>query len=422
MTAVAIFGVAAVLITAHVGAYRKLSPFDEGVHFDYVLKITQGDVVTKGETLGQEAMREISCRGVDFRGIVAPPCEDGVTYDPEDFPNEGYNSADIHPPVYYLITGFLAKGLVAAGIAPDMLTAARLVGILWLSLGLLATWHLGRELGISDVPLALVLAAVASTPTLLHASATVTNDVAGVVAGGVLLLATVRFEKGRSPLWLLGLASFLALALKTTNIVTVGLCLLYLLLRRDPASGRGAGIRDGRRAGVAVLLGGALVALIGWLVLHSIMSDAVVTPMDENRGGLDPANVLANVTTLITPVNYGLPTSVLGANQFDTIGGVLGVLIIGATFYPLLRGSITEDRDRLAGSVGLVMLAGGGLFALASYVLFGEVIVSPRYGISLIPAVTVALAGAIRSRAMLWGLGVFAAGQLALVLGILVAT
>jgi hypothetical protein len=90
--------------------------------------------------------------------------------------------------------------------------------------------------------------------------------------------------------------------------------------------------------------------------------------------------------------------------------------MIGATVGPVLRGSFTERRDRLAASAGLTMLLGGVLLALASYALYGRVTVSPRYGLSLIPVLAVALAAAIRSRAALWGLGVLASGQLGLIL------
>jgi hypothetical protein len=62
------------------------------------------------------------------------------------------------------------------------------------------------------------------------------------------------------------------------------------------------------------------------------------------------------------------------------------------------------------------MLFGGGLFALVSFFLYGNVTVSPRYGLSLTPFLAVSAAAAIRTRAVLWFLWAIAAGQLALVL------
>ncbi|MGH2692272.1 MAG: hypothetical protein ACRDHM_07180, partial [Actinomycetota bacterium] len=319
LPALLIFAAVSVLVVAHAAAYRPLSPFDEGVHFDYVIKASRGEIVNRGEKLGQEAMREIACRGMDLKGLLLPPC-DAPRFEPEAFPGEGFSSAEIHPPVYYGITGLLARGLVDARIAPDMFAAARLAGILWLGLGLLIIWYTGKEFGVATAPLAVVVAAVAATPTLLHASATVTNDITGVVAGGLLVWVTLRWERGSSPLWLLGVVAFLALALKTTNGLAVGLCALYLLLRGRPPD-ESIRARRSNRAGIAMLLGSAALSLVAWVVIHALVATPVDIPTDDPSGGLRLFDVLANLTTLITPVNYGLPTSILGGTHFDVVGG-----------------------------------------------------------------------------------------------------
>ena len=399
-------------------SYRQVSPFDEGTHFDYVVEGSRGGIVRRGEKLGPEAMREIACRGIDFTGIVEPPC-DSPRFVPEKFPLQGFSSAEVHPPPYYAITGVLARGMVAAGLTSDLFTAARLVGILWLGLGLLVMWYAGRELGISAAPLAAVVAAIAGTPTLLHASATVTNDTTGLVTGGLLVWITLRWERGASPLWLLGLASFLAVAFKTTNILGVGVCAVYLLLRSRRSEGPAH--RAGKRSGMIMLTGAAMLSAAAWFVIHAILATPVVVPIPGAAGELRLLDVVENLTTLITPVSYGLPTDALGTPPYWALGGILGVLVLGATVYPVLRGTFSERWERLAGSAGLTMLLGGGLFAVGSYFLYGNVTVSARYGLSLIPVLGVALAAAIRWRPALWGLWVFAVGQLALVLSALVS-
>jgi hypothetical protein len=410
-----IFAAVSVLVVAHVAAYRPLSPFDEGVHFDYVIEASRGEIVRKGEKLGQEAMREIACRGVDLEGIALPPCKD-VRFDPNAFPGHGFSSAEVHPPVYYGVTGLLARGLVATGIAPDMFTAARLVGILWLGLGLLLIWYIGKELGVPTAPLAVVLAALAATPTLLHASAIVNNDATGLVAGGLLAWVTLHWERGSTPLWLVGAVAVLALALKTTNALAVGLCAVYLALHPRPSEAP-VQTRRSNRAGIAALLGGAVVALVAWVVVRGLLATPVELPPDAAAPpGLELMAVVGNLTTLITPVSYGVPAEVMGAIGFWSIGQYLGFLMVAATVAPVLRGSISERSERLAASAGMTLLLGGALSALASFALYGRVSVSPRYGLSLIPVLGIALAAAIRSRAALWGLGAFAAGQLAFVL------
>ena len=422
MPALLIFAGASVLVGAHVAAYRPVSPFDEGVHFDYVIEASRFELVRKGEQIGPEAMRVVACRGVDIDGVALPPCDPDELV-PEAFPGLGFSTADIHPPVYYGITGILARGLVATGIAPDMFTAARLVGILWLGLGLLLIWYVGREVGIAAAPLAVVIAALVATPTLLHASATVNNDTTGLVAGGLLALVTLRWERGSSPLWLLGAMAFFALALKTTNALAVGVCVAYLLLRPRPSDepveeSEPVEPRRSNRAAILIMVGASAVSLVGWVVLRALLATSVELPPDAAAPpGIRVLDVLSHLTTFITPVSYGLPaTEVLGEVAFWAMGGYLGVLMVGATVGPVLRGAFSERRDRLAASAGLTMLLGGVLFALASYALYGRVTVSPRYGISLIPVLAVGLAAAIRSRPALWGLGVLAAGQLGLIL------
>ena len=424
LPALLIFGTVSVLVVAHVEAYPFVSPFDEGTHFDYVVEASRGGIVRRGEKLGPEAMREIACRGIDFEGIVEPPC-DKPRHDPEKFPLEGFSSAEVHPPLYYAITGILARGLVATGAVEDMFTAARLIGILWLGLGLLVMWHAGRELGIGTAPLAAVTLAMAGTPTLLHASATVTNDTTGLVAGGLLVWVTLRWERGRSPLWLVGAIAFMALAFKATNSLAVAVCVVYLLLRsRRPAGEQAeteAATARNRRVGIAVLVGSMLVSVAAWVVIHGLIATPVVVPIPGAVGELRLLDVVENLTTLITPVSYGLPTDALGTPPYWALGGILGVLVLGATVYPVLRATFSERWERLAGSAGLTMLLGGGAFALVSYFLYGNVTVSARYGLSLIPVLGVALAAAIKWRPALWALAVFAVGQFALVLSALVS-
>lgn len=419
--ALAIMASAAVVVSAHVAAYRPLSPFDEGVHFDYAYKVARGELVHKGETIGQVAMREMSCRSVDLTGLVLPPCMQG-TYSPQDFPNRGYNSADIHTPLYYAASGLVGRVLHSTGIVESPVTATRLPGILWFGLGLLTVWYLGKEAGVATGPLAVVVTLVAVSPPLVHATATVNNDATALAAGGVLGLLTLRWERGAAPLWLLGLAALVGVTLKSTNIIAVVLCAIYLLLRR------GRGVEEDRKSpwpAIAVLMGSAAAAVLAWTAIHGAMAEPVVTPLDRRfeAAGLGLVDFLGPITSLVSPVSYGLPTrEVLAGATFGAVGGVLGALMIAASIFPLMRGSLSERREHLSASAGLTILTGGFLFTLGYLLLLGEAIgVSPRYGFSLMPALAVAVAAALTSRWAVRGLAAFAVGHVILVLGTLVA-
>src|SRR5437660_6480466 len=123
------------LVGLHVRAYPKLSPIDELQHIDALYRASHGEIVRRGQLVGQEAMGEEACRGIDalFR---PPPC--GGPYQPSRFQEAGINTADIHPPTYYFATVGVADLLRAVGLASNLVDAGRLVGALWLGLGLMA--------------------------------------------------------------------------------------------------------------------------------------------------------------------------------------------------------------------------------------------------------------------------------------------
>ena len=59
--------VAALVVLPYMHSYRHLSPFDEMVHLDYLVKVQDGHLVRGGELSGETAMREQACRGHDLK-------------------------------------------------------------------------------------------------------------------------------------------------------------------------------------------------------------------------------------------------------------------------------------------------------------------------------------------------------------------
>lgn len=425
--ALVIFGVTGVLVGAHVISYQKISPYDEGVHYDYLVKMQQGDMVREGDLLGQIAMREIACRGIDYEGIVLPRCDQQLPFDPGQFPNLGYNSADIHSPAYYFVTAWLAKALVVLSPLDSTFIAARLVGILWLGLGLLMAWAICRELGLRTMPTAIVLLLVTTNTWVLHASSTVNNDATALLAGGSVVLATLRWERGATPLWLVAAAAFVAPFLKVTNAFAAILCGLYLLLNQG-ARRKEEGIPSGGlavRRTVLTLVGVSLLAVTSWVVVHAALASPVTSPLEsESRAsGFDLNLAVPQFLALVTPLSGSIPTDALGGLAFGAVANLVGLLIVAACFAPLLSGSFRGREDAVAGAGALSMLLSGPLFFLANYVLFGiEFGVQPRYGLSLVPALAAALAGALRWRWAVSAVGVFAVVVAVVTFGALVST
>ncbi|WP_420617940.1 hypothetical protein [Candidatus Poriferisocius sp.] len=88
-------------------------------------------------------METVACRGIDWPGWEVgssnlPACGDPAP-DPRLTPENSYNTAYLHTPVYYSATALVGEAIVRVGdVSP--LTAYRLVGTVWLVAGLMLIW------------------------------------------------------------------------------------------------------------------------------------------------------------------------------------------------------------------------------------------------------------------------------------------
>lgn len=100
-----LFMMCAPVIALHEQASRPLFILDEFAYADYLQKVHDGQpYIRRGEITGQETLRELACRGYSPDiWPERPPC-DSPNFNAADFPNSGINSADIHPPTYFIIT------------------------------------------------------------------------------------------------------------------------------------------------------------------------------------------------------------------------------------------------------------------------------------------------------------------------------
>ena len=106
----------AVLHVGHVLRYRTLSPVDELQHLDYLIGAPTGRFPGSGDKFGQESLRIETCSRLDegFDAKVQPCVTDpSVVLEPEDFQEDGYNTAYIHPPTYYAAGGIVGRAIDA---------------------------------------------------------------------------------------------------------------------------------------------------------------------------------------------------------------------------------------------------------------------------------------------------------------------
>jgi hypothetical protein len=421
------FLVAAAVVLPYVRSYTHLSPFDELVHVDYMVKAQHFELVNGGERVGQTAMREQACRGHDIEALEFPPCR-SAHFDPRAFPETGFNTAYADPPIYYVLTGVAAEGVDALPGIASVVTAGRAVGVLWLGAGLAVTFVLSRRLGADVVPAAGATAALAATPVVAHASATITSDApALLVGGGLCLLALAVAEGRRAWLWMLP-AGFVALAIKATMLTVVGLVVVFLVVTwfgssaRRRADGAGDGSDRGSRPllAAASLVAGSVAALGGWTMVTALTAGSALDdiPMKQtfHVDSLTWSDLVGNVLPLFSPVQLGYTPPFLQDVTVGTLMAVLNILLLIGVVSTAWIESVSTVAGRMAIATVAAMLASGPALVVMVYV--GAHTFTPiptRYGLSLLPPAVASLAVlASRRRAgglVLAGLGTATVGS-----------
>ncbi|MDQ2825968.1 MAG: glycosyltransferase family 39 protein [Actinomycetota bacterium] len=386
---------------------------DEFSYADYLQKVDDGQpFVRKGEITGQKTLRELACRGFtpDSLWPVRPPC-DAPSYDASAFPNGGVDSADVHPPTYFIVTDIGARAIMAVGITHNLIQAGRLFGAVWMAAGLLAIWYLARAFGANRWAAGLGLALVAANPGLRWEWYYLTPDASNILIGALVVLAALHWERsGRGGLPLLVGAGALAMAFKFPNLIVVVAMAAYMAVRAvlarraSPADRAVSGFLEPRRYVLAAigLLGGAGVAAVGWLAVRLALAvSRGPSPMDQHYGvsGLGIRQLTENVGRFISVWD-------VSAAKSYPFALITSYVLVGSLLAAVVRFDHHDRRHTLA-SVGGVMVVIGPLLLVVSTVLAAGAyfVVEARYGATLVP-LEIALAACLwRSRASLIAVG-----------------
>ena len=406
---VALFGLLLLIcvpvVALHVDRNRPLSVLDEFAYADYLYKVDDGQwIVRHGELSGEPALRALACRG--YSPSIwndRPPC-DAPSFNPEVFPNAGINSADIHPPTYFLVTTGGAKAIRALGLSDDLIDAGRLFGAVWMAAGLLALWCLLRAVGAGPWAAACGLALVAAGPMVLQQWYYLTPDAANVLVGSLVMLAVLRWERSGRGLGLLVAAGALAMAVKGPNLAIVVTGAGYLLARavllRD-----GEVVRSFRQyltAG-AGLLGGAAAMSVVWLVVRAVLSRPGLSPLEQNERvtGLSPGQILQNVARFVNVWDRE-------PSALYPLALLTSYLFVGSLLVAIVALTRRDPRYALALVTGVVLIFGPLLLVGINFVLRSSyAIIEPRYATTLLP-VQCAIAASFWSKPALYAVGALA--------------
>ena len=404
---------AAVIVLPHMRAFSMLSKIDEYQHVDYLAKTQDLEHVEGGELVGQTAMREQACRGIDLEGFQLPACG-SETFDPYDFPGHGYNHTYADPPTYYVVTGLLAAVVERVPGVDGLVTAGRSIGVLWLWAGLWLCFLLARRLGASTPAAFGATLLLAATPTVVHSVTTITTDAPLLALGALLCLVAVDVAEGRRHWAWLGATALLAMVVKSTALPVVGLVVLFVLLQRgrgrrrtetepaDPTETPSAGRVPVLRAVGAVVVA-ALVPTLTW----GVYTTATTLPAADDIPMVDIfkvdsigwSQILDSYRTTFSPVVIPERAPFLHTLPVDSAVQVLNLLLIlgvvgVAWFWPAVS---TAGRFGIATLIA--MLATGPGFVLLLFVTLDVSYYIPgRYGLTVLPAAAACLALAASRR------------------------
>ena len=405
----------------------KLSPIDEPVHLDYVIRVSHGQIPRIGNFVTPQAAEITACTGVDLKGLPIPPCHMGKL-NVRDFPGGGYQYEAQQPPLYYGVTALL-RPVAAAAFGTNYLTSTRATGYVWWALGLLFLWLAGRALDVDPWAMVGVTLLLACARDVIYYSSIVSNDAASLLVGSGLLFAialALRRPSLRSAiiLGLLGVAAALIKASDAFAPFALAIFAAWTLLREVPD--RRLALRRWVQTGGA-LLAGSIVGLVAWQLIrgHIALVDPSVLPVVAGyplRGGARLGPFLENLTSFFDPVTGSAGSSLLHDSLQVPFAELLRTLLLVAAFL----GLFVRRRawfHRLGLSTLVAMMVGAVAIAVGFWVTLGEnPVAQSRYGISLAPLLAVGLAAAVdatedkRITAMLGGLS---AVSLAVMLAIL---
>ncbi|WP_345835423.1 hypothetical protein [Microbacterium sp. X-17] len=406
---VAIFGVAAVAL---LGVQRDqvalptFSVLDEAAHFDYVMKLAEGQIPAWGSTFEQETMLIADCLGDP---LAAKPLDCAVRDRvPTSFPARGYSYEAQQPPLGYLF--YLPGVWLSTGLSPAAtLNEVRDVGgvLLVLVAGLLL-FAISTQLGLRFWRTLLMSSIVLLAPLSIYAFATVSNDAATLIVSlaFISLLLAAR-PRGTRAAILLGAAAGVLLGATKPYTVLLPLGVLAAFLFLDWL------IRNRTRAGFRALFRRSDVRFVLASAAASLIVTGAFTAWQAVRGSVSSAQVLSSL--LGAPkgafVNPKTVVSSIANLANNWVGGSNGLLSVSAAFVALnavlliLLGvafarqrSVVTDRARLFATAWAFIVPAFGVAWPLLLVLQGgyDYDAPARYGLLILPLAAVAATEAVR--------------------------
>jgi hypothetical protein len=317
------------------------------------------------------------------------------------------------------------------------LTAARLTGALWLSLGLLTFWMAGRSLGLSCRRLVPMVLLLATAPVVIYQSSIVSNDAPGIFAGSLMaLLGTLAWcRPGRWSAPTLLAAAIVVTSFKLDDFLAVVVVSGVLAMacwnaKRNVGApvvpGDGQWIRRWSVSGGMLLAGGIISALVWILVnrhLNLINPRNLPSFADRRKAPVGLSLIAHESTQMLNPLTgsyHPFRTNARGATVASSLS--LALQSITATIAECLllvgglAGFVVRPRKwpQWTGLLSIPVLYLGGIaLGVAIWRTYDvDPGVTGRYALCAAPLLALALAGTIRRSWVVYATWVFSLSTL----------
>ena len=376
-----------------VSEHEMLSPIDEYQYIGYYADVADKGIVRQGSKMPFYARKYMVCHGV--RSVVGMEKNPAACEKPNsvDYVIAGGTTADLYTPLYFGVTRALAQPLIWAGL--DFVTAGRVVGGFWLSLGAVFLYLAMRRMRVPvPVALGLGLVLIGSLPAY-WGTTYISTDATALASGAIAAWLTLRALDGkRSALVLLPIAATIATLFKIQNLIGFAAAAAVLLLAAlfRPGEGRTtapararAFVTDGRVVSAVLIVISSVVAQGIWLKIRTALAVAesptlgAPVPLQWQNlvtelGNFLPSLAQGSMAPFSTGV-WSLPLYTIGTAL--AIGGAAGLV---------MSKGVPADHRIIGASTVVVTVVAAPALAIALGVVSGLYTPFPtRYGNSLLP-------------------------------------
>lgn len=386
--------VATMLVMPKVIAQAPFGVYDEWTHVDYAYQLAHGHLIRAGDPLSRQVLDDWACRGwPDPTKKPMPPC--GIQRPPSEYPFNGQSYNYQHPPLYYAITGLLARP-ISALTGASFLDVARSLGTLWLAAAMLMLYSALRVWGVRYGIAVAGALLMATTTSVLFQAAYVGDDASGPLCGAaaVYVLARILIRRDASMMIPVSVAA-VSTAMKPLNSVALlaVAMIVFFAARGESRQFRGWLTSDRARLSLAIVV--SVLGVYGaWTMTQFYRSPSGnVSPL--KGASTRPLHGLASLVNWLPTITSGpanmatdfkIP-ALFDTAMYETWRFGFGLVVTAAALL-CIAVSRARSAQRLLGVTALVgslcyPLAVQSLAALTEADYFPYV--PGRYGISVIP-------------------------------------